>query len=196
VSWRLASEQARNRLSAEHSPPQPYFYVVFPPQFEPVALGRAREPFSHPDWIFEVKWDGFRALLYSDSAGVRLVSRNRNTFQSFPTLCEGLARDLKGRRCILDGEIVCLDAEGKPQFADLLFRWSSLAFRSFVEIVLSIRMIFLKISVIATPQLAAAYYLLNGLPWASECLRSQKYLKHSTRFSFLRGIEVYALEFP
>jgi ATP-dependent DNA ligase len=36
--------------------------------------------------------------------------------------CEGLARDLRGRRCVLDGEIVCLDQHGKPQFRDLLFR--------------------------------------------------------------------------
>src|SRR6266704_236206 len=56
-----------------------------------------------------------RSLLYSDSDGVRLVSRNGNLFKSFPGLCEGLARDLKGRRCVLDGEIVCLDPQGKPQ---------------------------------------------------------------------------------
>jgi hypothetical protein len=43
---------------------------------------------------------------------------NGNTFKSFPDLCEGLARDLKGRRCVLDGEIVCLDSLGKPQFED------------------------------------------------------------------------------
>jgi len=87
-----------------------------------MPLGRLAEPFSHPDWIFEVKWDGFRALLYSDKDGVRLVSRNGNEFKSFPGLCEGLARELKGCRCILDGEIVCLDSKGKPQFRDLLFR--------------------------------------------------------------------------
>lgn len=74
------------------------------------------------DWLFEVKWDGFRALLYSDKDGVRLVSRNVNVFKSFPGLGEGLVRDLKGRRCILDGEIVCLDSHGKPQFRNLLFR--------------------------------------------------------------------------
>jgi len=37
-----------------------------------LPLSRARGPFSHPDWIFEIKWDGFRALLYSDKSGVRL----------------------------------------------------------------------------------------------------------------------------
>ncbi len=87
-----------------------------------MPLGRLRDPFSHPDWVFEIKWDGFRAVLFSDKDGVRLVSRNGNTFQSFPGLCEGLARDLKGRRCVLDGEIVCLDQHGKSQFNNLLFR--------------------------------------------------------------------------
>ena len=92
------------------------------PYFQPLPLSRARAPFSHPDWIFEIKWDGFRALLHSDKDGVRLISRNGNTFKSFPGLSDGVARDLKGRRCVLDGEIVCLDSNGKPQFRDLLFR--------------------------------------------------------------------------
>jgi ATP-dependent DNA ligase len=96
------------------------------PYFQPLPLSRARAPFSHPDWLFEIKWDGFRALLYSDNNGVRLVSRNGNTFKSVPLLGEGLARDLKGRRCVLDGEIVCLDADGKPQFSNLLFRRADL----------------------------------------------------------------------
>lgn len=101
------------------------------PHFQPLPLERARTPFSHPDWLFEIKWDGFRALLYSDMGGVRLVSRNGNTFKSFPGLCEELARDLKGRRCVLDGEIVCLDAEGKLQFRDLLFRRAKPLFYAF-----------------------------------------------------------------
>lgn len=99
--------------------------------FHPLPLARARAPFSHSDWLFEIKWDGFRALLYSDKDNVRLVSRNRNTFKSFPALCEGLARDLKGRRCVLDGEIVCLEADGKPQFRDLLFRHAEPVFYAF-----------------------------------------------------------------
>jgi bifunctional non-homologous end joining protein LigD len=101
------------------------------PQFQPIPLSRRPEPFSHPDWLFEIKWDGFRALLYSDPEGVRLVSRNGNVFHSFPELCEGLARDLRGRRCVLDGEIVCLDAHGKPQFRDLLFRRAEPLFYAF-----------------------------------------------------------------
>jgi len=96
-----------------------------------MPLGRIRAAFSDPDWLFEIKWDGFRALLYSDKDGVRLVSRNGNQFKSFPRLCDGLARDLRGRRCVLDGEIVCLDKNGKPQFRDLLFRRAEPHFYAF-----------------------------------------------------------------
>ncbi len=96
-----------------------------------MPLGRSREPFSHPDWLFEIKLDGFRALLHSDADAVKLVSRNGNEFKSFAWLRDGLARDMKGRRCLLDGEIVCLDAQGKSQFRDLLFRRAEPAFYAF-----------------------------------------------------------------
>jgi bifunctional non-homologous end joining protein LigD len=96
-----------------------------------MPLSRAGAPFTHLEWLFEIKWDGFRALLYSETDRVRLISRNGNTFKSFPGLCEGLARDLKGRRCVLDGEIVCLDPNGKPQFRDLLFRRAEPLFYAF-----------------------------------------------------------------
>jgi bifunctional non-homologous end joining protein LigD len=46
-------------------------------------LDRQREPFSHPDWVFEVKYDGFRALARVDSSGTRLISRNGNRFANF-----------------------------------------------------------------------------------------------------------------
>ena len=51
--------------------------------------------------------------------------------KSFPHLCEGLAHDLRGRRCVLDGEIVRLDANGKPQLCDLLFRRAEPVFYAF-----------------------------------------------------------------
>jgi bifunctional non-homologous end joining protein LigD len=52
-------------------------------------------------------------------------------FKSFTRLQEGLARDLNGRRCVLDGEIVCLDPQGGPRFTDLLFRRAEPIFYAF-----------------------------------------------------------------
>jgi len=91
-------------------------------QFQPIALGRKAEPFSHPDWIFEIKWDGFRALAYVHEGKCRLISRNGNEFKSFPDLSLGILSELGTRSAILDGEIVCLDKTGRTQFKDLLFR--------------------------------------------------------------------------
>jgi bifunctional non-homologous end joining protein LigD len=86
-----------------------------------MLLGHIREPFSHPELLFEVKWDGFRALAYVLKGECRLISRNGNTFKSFAALNEGIPRELRTRSAVLDGEIVCLDREGKSQFKDLLF---------------------------------------------------------------------------
>jgi bifunctional non-homologous end joining protein LigD len=91
------------------------------PLFQPLPLTRARGPFSHPDWIFELKWDGFRAVAYTDGGRCKLVSRNGNEFKPFPALNESIGKSI-GASAVLDGEIVCLDRKGKPQFNDLFFR--------------------------------------------------------------------------
>ncbi len=74
-----------------------------------MALSRVPGPFDHPDWLFELKYDGFRALAYVNG-DVRLVSRRNHVFKSFPRLCSALAQHLDERDAVLDGEIVCLDA--------------------------------------------------------------------------------------
>jgi hypothetical protein len=98
------------------------YRVVLVPKFQPVTLGRAPEPFSHPDWLFELKFDGFRALGRIEQGKCRLVSRKGNDFKSFRKLTESLLAELKVRSAVLDGEIVCLNDEGKPEFRELLFR--------------------------------------------------------------------------
>ena len=88
-----------------------------------MALGSAKAPFSHPDWLFELKYDGFRALAHIDGKRTQLVSRNGHPFASFSDLGHAIAAALPyTQRAVLDGEIVCLDRKGRPQFEDLLFR--------------------------------------------------------------------------
>jgi bifunctional non-homologous end joining protein LigD len=96
-----------------------------------MRLARLREPFSHPDWIFEFKHDGFRALAYADDGTCRLVSRNGNTFASFASLAQSIANSIKHRPVLLDGEIVCLDENGRSQFNDLLFHRGEPCFFAF-----------------------------------------------------------------
>ena len=92
------------------------------PLFQPLTLGRVPEPFSHPDWLFEVKWDGFRSLVRIEHGKCRLISRKGNEFKSFRALNESFLSELKIRSAVLDGEIVCLNDGGKPEFRDLLHR--------------------------------------------------------------------------
>src|SRR5262249_36378983 len=90
------------------------------PQFSPMRLAVRREPFDSPECIFEVKYDGFRALAILESGSCRLVSRKAHVYKSFPGLCASLAQ--LPHEVILDGEIVCLDENGCPQFNQLFYR--------------------------------------------------------------------------
>ena len=86
----------------------------------PLPLVLIQQPFDHPDYLFEVKYDGWRCLAFSDQAGVRLVSRKGQVFQRFATLAKDIHAALQGQEAVIDGEIVCLDSGGKPQFYELL----------------------------------------------------------------------------
>lgn len=87
-----------------------------------MPLARLPVPFDHPDWLFELKYDGFRGLAYIEGGRARLVSRKENTYKSFPGLCASIAAELGKREAVLDGEIVYLDDAGRPQFYSLLRR--------------------------------------------------------------------------
>lgn len=77
-----------------------------------------------PDWAFEVKWDGMRALAHIDLAGnVRFTSRTeKDVTASFPELAD-LGR--LGQQAVLDGEIVAFDADGRPDFGLLSQRFGA-----------------------------------------------------------------------
>src|SRR5262249_6338752 len=76
-------------------------------------------PFEHPDYIFELKYDGFRAMAYFEGGTCELVSRNKHVFGGFKELRAWLAENLRMRDAIIDGEICCLDDCGTPRFNDL-----------------------------------------------------------------------------
>jgi bifunctional non-homologous end joining protein LigD len=72
------------------------------------------EPFDYPDWVFEAKFDGFRAA--ADTLSGRLISRNGIRMQRFEELLNRLP---KGH--VFDGEVVVLDDAGRPKSDALLF---------------------------------------------------------------------------
>jgi bifunctional non-homologous end joining protein LigD len=92
------------------------------PAFQPIAVSRRFHPFDDSQWLFELKYDGFRALAYLDNGCCRLVSRNGHEFASFADLASSIATLADATTAVFDGEIVCVDAKGRPRFNDLLFR--------------------------------------------------------------------------
>jgi bifunctional non-homologous end joining protein LigD len=95
-----------------------------------MELFRVEAPFDHPDFIFELKHDGFRALAYIAEGKCSLISRKNHAYKSFAPLRESLGQ-LRAKNAILDGEIVCLDGEGKSQFQPLLHRRGQASFYAF-----------------------------------------------------------------
>lgn len=100
------------------------------PKVAPLLAKRRAQAFDHPDWLFELKYDGFRALLQLDG-DARLVSRNGNRFSHLDALAGTLAQRLRGREAIIDGEVVCVDASGRPVFLELLRRRANPCFVAF-----------------------------------------------------------------
>jgi len=107
---RLRLREAMESEALRQAPLAPMPDAIRPMLATPVSA-----PFDHPDWLFEVKWDGYRAIAEIHDGEVLLFSRNRiGLNRKFPPLVEAL------RQCrfdaVFDGEIVVVDEEGRPHF--------------------------------------------------------------------------------
>ena len=98
--------------------------------FQPMPLSRRPAPFDHPEWVFELKYDGFRSLAVIQNGRTELISRNGHPFNSFDSLRKAITAPGSGKT-VLDGEIVCLDKRGRPRFNDLLFHRGEPCFFAF-----------------------------------------------------------------
>jgi bifunctional non-homologous end joining protein LigD len=74
-----------------------------------------KDPFDSKDWLFEIKWDGYRAIAEIKNDEVKLYSRNGITFEkSYPVIVNELKKI--DHEAVIDGEIVVLNDEGQPDF--------------------------------------------------------------------------------
>jgi bifunctional non-homologous end joining protein LigD len=90
-----------------------------PTSIDPMLAVSGELPRDPQNYNFEWKWDGVRALAFSDGKKLTLRSRNQIDITArYPEL-QSLAQALRGRPALLDGEIVALDDAGKPSFAVL-----------------------------------------------------------------------------
>lgn len=93
-------------------------FVPMPHGIDPMLATLVKKPFDHPEWIFEVKWDGYRAIAEIRDEKVLLYSRKQISFErKFAPILEEL-RKLK-IEAILDGEIIVVDDQGYPDFQKL-----------------------------------------------------------------------------
>jgi bifunctional non-homologous end joining protein LigD len=107
---RLRLRETLESEELDGAPPGPMPHAV-----RPMLAGSADKPFDDPDWVFEVKWDGYRAVAEVRDGDVKLYSRNLLPLnEKFAPVAEAL------RECrfdaVLDGEIVAVDDRGQPSF--------------------------------------------------------------------------------
>lgn len=90
---------------------------TMPMKVTPMLATPSETPFDNPDWLFEIKWDGYRAVAFIEGGHVRLVSRNHNELTGqYPELHD-LPSFVKAETAIVDGEVVALDDQGRSSFS-------------------------------------------------------------------------------
>jgi bifunctional non-homologous end joining protein LigD len=100
AEWRSGREEKAAKL--EFIPPMKATLVAKPP--------------GHGEWMYELKFDGYRALALKSGGNVRLLSANAKDLSArFPEIVEGVA-GMAAKSAVLDGEIVALDDEGRSSF--------------------------------------------------------------------------------
>ena len=97
----------------------------------PIPLGRAETPFDDPNWVFEIKHDGFRALALIEKGHCWLVSRRKRKFQTFGELATALGRQVRVDMAILDGELAVPDEHGRSVFASIMKRRKDVRYFAF-----------------------------------------------------------------
>lgn len=92
--------------------------VTLPENIEPMLATLVDEPFHEEGWIYEIKWDGYRALAYLNNNNVEIRSRNNKSFnQKFYPIYDRL-KNWKVN-AVFDGEVIVMNEKGAADFSDL-----------------------------------------------------------------------------
>ncbi|MEW5974362.1 MAG: DNA ligase D [Acidobacteriota bacterium] len=104
------SRRTRPVLDLSDAPPG-----EMPQRVRPMLAGTLERPFDRTGWLYEIKWDGYRAIAEVWEERVRLYSRNLLSLEErFPEVVQALLNF--GHQAVLDGEVVAIDDSGKPSF--------------------------------------------------------------------------------
>jgi bifunctional non-homologous end joining protein LigD len=87
-------------------------------QYRPMLATLAKEVPKGKEWLYEVKWDGYRAIVDVHGGAATLTSRNGNDLTGrFESVAKAIERAVKTPDCVLDGEVCALDDEGRATFS-------------------------------------------------------------------------------
>ncbi len=112
-------ERPKNWMIHRMDPPADPGREPMPAHLLPMLARAGALPAEERGWAYEIKWDGVRALAYSQPGELRLESRNLNDItDSYPELAR-LNRALSSHGAVLDGELVAFDQDGRPSFGAL-----------------------------------------------------------------------------
>ena len=112
-------EQPKNWLIHRMDPPADPDREPMPGKIVPMLARTGELPADDSEWAFEIKWDGVRAIAYSEPGELRLESRNLNDVtDSYPEIF-GVNAALGSHSAVLDGELVAFDSDGRPSFGAL-----------------------------------------------------------------------------
>ncbi len=115
----IKKKQKNEAVGQAHSSPiasLPNLSSAKPRFVEPMKAKLLEKPPSTGYWIYELKFDGIRLIAVKDGGKVLLLSRNQNDLSSrFPEIVRAL-ENLPARECVLDGEVVAVDEEGRSSF--------------------------------------------------------------------------------
>jgi len=118
VLFRTGREKDDKSWMIHRMDPSPAGWQPLPDLIRPMLAtpGALPSDKNQSQWAFEMKWDGVRAVTYVDGGRPRVMNRNdRDITKSYPEL-GGMAESLGSLQVVLDGEIVALDASGRPDF--------------------------------------------------------------------------------
>ena len=88
-----------------------------PSVIHPMLATSIEDPFDDPAWLYEIKWDGYRAVAFVENGKLRLVSRTQNDLTAQFGELKDIPKFVKAKTAVLDGEIVALDADGRSSFS-------------------------------------------------------------------------------
>jgi ATP-dependent DNA ligase len=97
----------------------------------PISLNQQSTPFDDPEWIFEIKHDGFRALALIERGDCWFVSRKSHKFYGVQELATALAGEVNAEMAVLDGELVVTDDTGRTVFSLVMKRRKQARFFAF-----------------------------------------------------------------